>query len=389
MPEAIYWAMSAYSDLTTADPDFAAGEPDVNDCSEPVLPVWAPFASDQPEFLTLNYPVPLMASQLEIHYIGNPEEILRVEVLNSASGLGRLIHDAEETPLSPPADDACPAKLSLPIDVDIEVDVVVITIAASENPVQIDAAGLTGELLGYVDVPVFWRVPLPGTPVSLAAGENGLIYAVTAPRGLYAYDVEGNPLEEISVPNEAQLTDVSTDQTGNLLLIDKAYGWYILMTAEGEHLVIGGDGLSGQGAVNPVNGNIYIVQGNVLLIFAADTAKLVGDLSLDELSIYGSPIFDSQGRLFALRNPQWQPELVQIDPETGEELDAVPLMRANQYYFEIVARDMAIDASGNFYILFGLNTEKSLCMFLTTRKFPTPFRQPDDGYGRLARRRVV
>ena len=117
---------------------------------------------------------------------------------------------------------------------------VIITIATSENPVQIDAAGLTGELLGYVDVPVFWRVPLPGTPVSLAAGENGLIYAVTAPCGLYAYDVEGNPLEEFSVPNEAQLTDVSTDQTGNLLVIDKAYGWYILMTPEGEHLVIGG-----------------------------------------------------------------------------------------------------------------------------------------------------
>ena len=73
-----------------------------------------------------------------------------------------------------------------------------------------------------------------------------------------------------------------------------------------------------------------------MLIFAADTAKLVGDLSLDELSIYDSPTFDSQGRLFALRNPQWQPELVQIDPQTGEELDAVPLVRASQFPLEIV-----------------------------------------------------
>ncbi len=79
-------------------------------------------------------------------------------------------------------------------------------------------------------------------------------------------------------------------------------------------------------------------------------------MSLDEISIYSSPVFDSQGRLFALRNPQWQPELVQIDPQTGEELDAIPLMRANQFPLEIVARDMAIDASGNFYVLFGLNT---------------------------------
>ena len=356
LPGTITWAMSAFSDSTTADPDFAAGEPDIVDCSMPVLPAWAPFASDQPEFLTLNYPVPLMASQLEITYIGNPEEILRVEVLSSLSGLGRLIHDAEETPLSPPVDDACPAKLSLPINVDFEVDVVIITIAASQKPVQIDAAGLTGELLGYVDVPVFWRVPLPGTPVSLATGENGQVFAITAPRGLYAYDVEGNQLEEFSIPNEAQLTDVSTDQTGNLLVIDKAYGWYILMTPEGEHLVIGGDGLAGSGAIDPLSGNVYILQGNVLLVFEADTARLIGDWALDEISIYDSLVFDSQGRMFALRNPQWQPELVQLDPETGEELDAIPLMRANQYYFEIVARDLAVDASGNFYILFGLNT---------------------------------
>ena len=145
------------------------------------------------------------------------------------------------------------------------------------------------ELLGYVDMPVFWRVPLPGTPVSLATGENGLVYAVTAPHGLYAYDVEGNRLKEFSVPNKAERTDVTTDPTGNLLVIEKAYGWYILMMPEGEHLMIGGDDLCDQGAVNPVDGNIYIFQGNDMLVFAADTVKLVDDMSLDEISICGSP----------------------------------------------------------------------------------------------------
>ena len=179
-----YWAMNAFSESTTADPDFAAGEPDIVDCSMPVLPAWAPLASDQSEILTLAYPTPVLANQLDIYYIGQPDEILQVEVLNSLSGLGRLIYDVEDAPLNLLADDACPAKLSLPINVDIEVDVVVITIAASDKPVQIDAAGLTGELLGYVDMPVFWRVPLPGTPVSLATGENGQVFAITAPRGV-------------------------------------------------------------------------------------------------------------------------------------------------------------------------------------------------------------
>jgi len=350
-----YWAMSSFSDSTTADPDWANGEPDVTDCSEPVLPVWSPSAGDQPETLTLAYPVPVLASQLDIYYIGQPGEIIRVEAQNSLSGLGRLLFDAQETPPNLPDETQCPARLSLPVHVDFEVDLVILTVTGSPKPVQIDAVGLTGELRGYLDLPVLWRVPLANTPVSLAAGKDGLIYVITEPNGLYAYDTEGNQLKKFQVPSEALLTDITTASSGNLLVVDEGYGWFILMSPEGEHLTIGGSDLRGQAAIHPSNGNFYVLKGGSILVYT-EKGDLLDEMLLDETAVYSSLAFDRQSRLFVLRNPQWQPELLQLDPLTGSELDAIPLSFANQYPIEIVARDLAIDANGNFYILFQLNT---------------------------------
>jgi sugar lactone lactonase YvrE len=310
--------MQAFSDSISADPDFAIGEPDLSNCSELVLPTWAPIAPEQPESLTLAYPTPVLASQIDIFYIGQPAGILRVEVLNSLSGLGRLVYDGEQAALSPPEAEQCPAKLSLPVQVDFEVDLVIVTIAASKNPIQIDTVGLTGKLLGYIEPPVFWRVPLPGTPVNLTMSADGLIYAVSEPKALSTYDLEGNQLEQFSAPSETLLNR--------------------------------------NAAVSPVDGNLYILKGATLQVYTPDTAELLREMALDDIQAYASLVFSPDGRLFSLRNPQWQPELLQLDPLTGAELDAIPLYRADQYPIEITVRGLAIDASGNFYILFGMNT---------------------------------
>lgn len=354
-PGTVYWPMQAFSDV--GDPDWAAGQPDVSDCAEPMQPTWAASATDQPVVLTLAYPTPVLASQIDLYTLGGqPGDILRVEVQNSLSGLGRLIHDGEQAALSSPDGGQCPAKLSLPAQVDFEVDLVIITVAASPNPLQIDTVGLAGELLGYFEPPVYWRVPLPGTPVSLAVNPNGLVFAATEPNGLFTYDIEGNQLKQHPIPNEAQLTDVTADPFGNFVVVDDGYGWFILMSPEGEHLTIGGEYLYGQGAVSPADGNLYILKGSSLLVYTTDTAEFLREMPLDAPPTYASLAFDPAGRLFTLRSPGWQPELLQLDPQTGAELDAIPLARANQHPIEIVARDLAIDANGNFYVLFQMNT---------------------------------
>jgi len=349
----ISWAMSASTDSETADPDMALGEPDAAGCSEPVLPTWAPAASEQPQALTLSYPAPLLARRIDIILAGDAGGILRVEAQNSFSGLGKLVYEKGSVPVNLPGGEQCPTSLSLPVETDFEVDTIIITVGASEKPTQIDAAGLAGKLPGYVDLPVFWRVPLPGTPAGLAAGQNGLIFAATGPNGLHTYDVEGNLLKVFSIPSEASLTDVTVDSLGNPVVVDSAYGWFIVLSPAGEQLTAGGDGLRGHAAVNPQDGNLYILKGNSVLVYTTDTSELLRELPLDEINSYTGLAFDPHGRLFTLRNPGWEPDLFQLDPLTGKELDAVPLARSN-YPIETDARDLAIDGSGNFYILYSM-----------------------------------
>lgn len=350
------WAIQSYSDSSSADPEFALGSADVIDCSEPMLPVWYPDMDDQSHELGLNFSPPLMASQLDIHYIGNPADILKVEVKNSVSELSAGIYDKNsQTNLSDHLTEQCPAIFSLPVDIEFEVDQVIITVIGSRKPIQIDAVQLHGNLSAYLDADVFWRVPLPDTPISLAPAAGGLFYALTIPNGLYSYDVEGNQLNQFSAPDQSELTDISSDVDGNLFVLDATFGWFILMTPAGEHLLIGGDQIGGQAAINPIDGNYFILQQNVLKMFNKSNGGFLAEWELNDIHTYSCPTFDQQGRLFLLRNAQWQPELIQVEPQTGKEIKAISLRVADLSLMEIVAQDFSADENGNFYVLFRMN----------------------------------
>ena len=364
-----FWAVQAVSDSETADPDLASGAPDVSDCDEAMQPTWAPPPGDQPEILSLTYSSPLRASQVELFYLGDPAGIMSVEVQNSLSGLGQLIYNGEQA--ASPSGEQCPARLSLPVNLDFEVDLIIVTISTSEKPVQIDAVGITGELPGYVDLPVFWRVPLPGSPLGLAFAPGGLVYVATEPNGLYMYDVEGNQLKKFSAPSEASLGDVASDAFANLIIIDEGYGWLIVFSSEGEQLAVGGQDLFGKAAVSPQDGNLYLLKGYEIQVYTTDTAEFIRQVPLDDLHSYASLAFSPDGSLFTLRDYDWDPTLCQLDPQTGEELDAIPLVLST--VGETVARDLAIDENGNFYILFGMNPAQTAIAML-------------DSHGNLLRR---
>lgn len=357
------WAVHSFSDSETADPDFANGAPDVGDCSEPMQPTWAPRPGNRIETLTLTYATPMRASQVDIFFLGDAMGFLRVEVQNSLSGLGQLIYTGEQFSALP--ESLCPAQLSLPVAVDFEIDIIIITISADAKPLQIDAVGITGELFGFVDVPVFWRVPLPGTPRGLASAPGGLVYVATEPNGLYMYDVEGNQLKKIPVPSESILSDVAIDAFANLFVIDETYGWLIVFSPEGIQLTSGGQNLSGKAAVNPQDGNLYLLTGYDIQVYNTDTAEFIRQIPLNALHGYVSLSFAPDGRLFTLRDHDWFPTLCQLDPQTGTELDAIPLVRSS--VGETVARDLAIDVAGNIYILFDINPDQT-AIYMLDRK---------------------
>jgi hypothetical protein len=234
---------------TNADPDMADGEPDGLTCGD-TLRAWAPPASPNQAILTLTYAAPLLLAQVNIVQSGNPGGILRVEVLDSASGLGQLIYEGGR-----PAKGICPEILSLPVATGFVVDTVIVTVAASDTPTQIDAVELLGSLPAFVDSPVFWRVSIPsedppqgsGLPGGIAADSLGNIYVAEGTHGIYSYDVEGNQLHFIPSPSHSNLTDVSTDVFGNLVVTDCGYGWFIVLSPSGEQIVAGGEDFANDG----------------------------------------------------------------------------------------------------------------------------------------------
>ncbi len=304
--------------------------------------------------LRLSYATPVLPEQIEIYTGVRPEDIRRVELLNSVSGLGRVIHQSgasiRREPLSV---GACAERLVLPVDIDFEVDTVLVAFENLAAVAQVGAVEMLGSLAGYVDVPVFWRVPLPGTPIDIAAGQNGLVYVATEPNGMYAYDVEGNQLKQFTLPSEVKLTGVAADPFGNLAATDLTDGRFIILSPEGEQLAVGGQESFYHAAVSSADGNLYLLKSSAISVYTTDTAELVREIPLDDIHSYVCLAFDPQGRLFTLRDYDWSATLLTLDPLTGEELDALPLERTNQV--EIVSRDLAIDASGNVYILFSMN----------------------------------
>jgi hypothetical protein len=315
-----------YLDGYEAD-DVAAGDyyPDLPDCGSPWLA--PPLDSAGENVLTLNYTTPLLSDRIEIYTSDPLLDIRRVEVMNSRSGVGwaaleEEIIIREEVIQEGP----CLYLFTIPLQAPVAVDTVFLEFGNEEAALTIAAVEMVGKLEAYIDPQVFWRVPIPDTPVDISMSQNGLVFVAAGKTGLYTYDVEGNQLKTFSVPVEAELTSVAADPFGNLVILDGGYGWFILLSREGEQLAVGGDNLRGQIAVNPLDGDLYILNHNEILVYTIDTVEFQRSIPLNEVRSYAGLAFSPSGKLYTIRDFSWDPTLVQLDPLSGEELDAFPLV---------------------------------------------------------------
>ncbi|MBN1537200.1 MAG: hypothetical protein JW908_10750 [Anaerolineales bacterium] len=304
--------------------------------------------------LTLHYAIPLLVERIEIFAGEMPVSIQRIELLNSNSGVGSILDSNINDSWEPISEGTCSQRLVLPANTDIEVDTVIIAYENLASAAKVATVEMLGSLYAYTEPPVFWRVPLPSTPVDIAMRQNGMVYVATQPNNLFAYDIEGNQLKKFSTPSEAKLTSVEADLFGNLIVADAAYGWFIVLSPTGEQLAAGGNDLHARMSVNPQDGNLYLLSDNTIYVYTTDTAELIRSIPLDELHQNTALAFNSQGELYLLRDYEWDATLIVMDPLTGEELDAIPL--DNSEISEIVIRDIAIDETGNIYVLYIVNT---------------------------------
>lgn len=343
-----------YLDGYEAD-DVAIGDyhPDLPNCGSPWL--IPPLDSAGENLLTLNYTTPLLANSIEIYTSDPLLDLRRVEVINSRSGVGwaaleEEINVGEEKIQEGP----CLHRLTIPIQARVAVDTVFLEFGNEEAALTIAAVEMVGKLEAYIDPLVFWRVPIPDTPVDISMSQNGLVFVAAGETGLYTYDVEGNQLKTFSVPVESELTSVTADPLGNLVVLDGGYGWFILLSPEGEQLAVGGDNLRGEIAINPLDGELYILNQNEILVYSIETVEFQRSIPLDEVRSYAGLAFSPSGKLYTIRDFSWDPTIVQLDPLSGEEMDAFSLV--DSMTREIIAVDLTIDGNGNLYILFSNNT---------------------------------
>ncbi len=328
-------------------------DPAVFECGDSWL---ASFSEDYGEnVITLQYQTPVIPTEIELFTNSKPETIVRVELLNSFSGLA-VIYDESQPPQwkQSAIQGACETSLKLEIETDIEVDTIFIEFTDLASASRLDAVELSGVLNSFTEPLIYWRVPLPDTPVDMVVNPMGEIFVAAGMNGLYKFDLEGNQLDKMPAPDQADVMSLEADSSGNLFVADSGFGWLVVFDSEGIQTDAGGDGIFGHLGYNPADDNLYLLHGSNIEVYSTDAVTLIRQIQLDDLHAYANIAFDSGGRMFLIRDYDWDAVLVEMDPLTGEELDAFPLVTSNQR--DIVAKDLTVDAQGNFYVLFAMNT---------------------------------
>lgn len=305
--------------------------------------------------IRLHYNTPVIPTQVELFTNAEPETIVRMELLNSFSGLA-VIYDESQPPKwkQSAIQGVCEKSLLLEVETDIEVDTIFIEFSDLASAAQLDVVELSGLLNLYTDPLIYWRVPLSDTPVDVVVNPLGEIFVAAGKTGLYKFDLEGNQLDKMPAPDQADVMSLEADASGNLFVADSGFGWLVVFDSEGIQTDAGGDDIFGHLGYNPSDSNLYLLHGSTIDVYSSEKLELIRQLQLDDLHSYANLTFDSSGRMFLLRDHDWDAVLLEVDPLTGEELDAFPLVNSNQR--EIVAKDLTVDAQGYFYILFSMNT---------------------------------
>jgi hypothetical protein len=146
------WAVRAEASSEFSDPEWsagkAAGEPDSPGCGDYQF-AWASAPSDSIETLVLEYNTPVYPLEIRVIESFNPDQIVKVEVLDPATGGFYAV--LQKNPIQ--VDRPCPYELIILVDgINFMTDTVRLTLDQSQLGLgwnEIDAV----ELVGFLDQP--------------------------------------------------------------------------------------------------------------------------------------------------------------------------------------------------------------------------------------------
>ena len=143
------WGISAEASSEFADPEWAAeqaaGAPDLASCGDFQF-AWASAASDSIETIEISYSRPVYPLEVIIHQTHNPDQVVKVEVLDPETG--RYYTVLQKNPIQ--IDRPCPYQLIVPVEgIGFATSLVRITVDQSQLGLgwnEIDAVQLIGSL---------------------------------------------------------------------------------------------------------------------------------------------------------------------------------------------------------------------------------------------------
>jgi hypothetical protein len=143
------WGISAEASSEFASPEWSAsqavGSPDAPGCGDYQF-AWASAASDSIEILEVAFPRAVYPLEIQIHQSFNPDQIVKVEVLNPSNGAYYTVLQKNPVPVDRP----CPFVLEVSVEgIEFMTDQVRITVDQSQLGLgwnEIDAVKLVGSL---------------------------------------------------------------------------------------------------------------------------------------------------------------------------------------------------------------------------------------------------
>jgi DNA-binding beta-propeller fold protein YncE len=363
------WASEGFSDLLDEDLEVVLGEPDAFECNDR----YSSWYNHQPEIspneynLNLQYAYALVPSEINVVISGNPGGNLRVELINSTSGLSLEIFDGLADTKG-----KCPGTFTIPVDTDLYLDTIILSFRNTDPAIYIDAVEMIGSIPDFLDIPVFWRIPIPADslaepesdfPGGLATDPFGNIYVANGNNGLVRYDVEGNLLQRYSVPNESNIRDVAIDNQGQIILTDLVYKWYVTLDQDGIQIDAGGEDFGWNSprdiAVHPKTGNIYLLdetdEYSRIRVYSPENNQLIQDFPLETIGtqMHKGLAFDQEGFLYTL--DQILGTILKLDADNGDVLNELGYLELSK----ASPSDLAIDQNGNIYVLLNASPENA------------------------------
>jgi DNA-binding beta-propeller fold protein YncE len=370
------WAFEVFTDIEFADMEYFTGGPSDIACGNEPYPWFFSIENPKESYtLDFHYPYPLIPLEINIYLTHPTDDVFTISVGNDANQFDTQVYSGKI-----PYKGSCPYVFTIPVNISDTVDQIALQFTDVGNPVQITSIELVGILPHYLDISPVWRVEIPADylgdadsqfPGGIAIDELNNIYIANGQNGLIKMDKDGQVISTYLNQNPSNYSDVALDQFQNIVVSDLLSKEFVVLSKNGTRNISGGMDFSPYSpravAVSPFNGYVYVLDvGDVVnrvQVYTGNTGEYLHEIPLEqaEYPSYKGLAFDSDGYLYTLDVRRGSILKMDVNNQSiVEELAHQELQNAG-------TADLAIDKSGNIYILLHNSPENSAIYVLDSK----------------------